>query len=80
MEPPTLTKSIYLLTMVKNLYSQNNSYFLVVFTPTYDLEMHEGWDGWVKFVLLLECYLLTELQACLTPVNAPHIPQELPWP
>ena len=48
MERSTSAKSIYVLTTVTNPYSQNNSYFLVVFTPTCDLEMHEGWDGWVK--------------------------------
>ena len=31
--------------------------------------------GGLKSDLLLECCLLTELQACFTPVNVPHIPQ-----
>ena len=51
MEPSTSTKSKYLLTTVKNPYSQNNSYFLVAFTLSCDLEMHEGWAGWVKLRL-----------------------------
>ena len=51
MEPSTSAKPVYLLTVAKTLHSQNNSYFLVVFTPTCDLEMHEGWAGWVKICL-----------------------------
>ena len=53
MEPSTSTK-VYISTNngeKKNIYSQNNSYFLVVFTSTCDLEMHEGWAGWVKIRL-----------------------------
>ena len=51
MELSISTKPIYLLTVAKTSYRQNNSYFLVVFTPTYDLEMHEGWVEWVKIHL-----------------------------
>ena len=51
MELSTSTKPIYILTVAKTSYSQNNSYFLVSFTPTCDLEMHEGWAGWVKIRL-----------------------------